>query len=115
MFKSPEMVEVPAAKVPVPVAFVKERFVMVEVAKVEFTEIVGVPVAEESVMFVPAVSDWTPMFVNVWMPFAVPIEMPVPAEKVCVLEVEPFKDVMPVADAGSHERPFGAVEDEVKT
>ena len=55
------------------------------------------------------------MFVKVWTPFAVPIDMPVPAENVCVLEVEPLSEVMPVAEAGSHETPFGAVEEAVRT
>ena len=71
----------------------KLKFVMVPVAKVEFTEMVGVPVVAESEILVPALNDVTPMLVKVCTPFKVDMEMPLP-EKLCDDEVEPFKEAM---------------------
>lgn len=85
------MVEEAEATRFVPVAFVKVRPVTVDVAKVEFTAITGVPVAEESTMFGPAVSDWTPMFAKVRVDgeVEVVIETPAPAENTNEVSVRP--------------------------
>jgi hypothetical protein len=83
----------------VPVALVKFKLAMVEE-----------PVATREVKLGVVVT------VKVWMPFAVPMARRLFAEeKVCVEEVEPFKEVMPVAEAGSHDMPPWAVEEAVKT
>lgn len=108
----------------VPVAVVKLRYGRVEAplavklvkVGVEVTAIVGVPVAEVRVMFDPAVTAWTPLFVRVTVPVAedtpryeepvrertplfvkvmvegdveVPIVRPDPAEKMKLVSVSP--------------------------
>ena len=56
------------------------------------------------------------MVVKVWTPFSVAIERSGPeVAKICVLDVEPFKEEIPVAAAGSQEIPPGADDDAVRT
>ena len=86
MVSWPLMVEVPAAKVPVPVAFVKLRLVMVPVAKVEFTEMTGVPVVAERKILEPAVREATydvedDRKSDGFFPWKVPSQFPVEVER----------------------------------
>jgi hypothetical protein len=96
------------------VGFVEVRFVMVAVVPVAVVKLRNARVEEPDA--VTEEKAGVVVTVKVWTPFAVVMASRLLAvAKVWVEEVEPLSEVMPVAAAGSHERPPGAVEEAVRT